>query len=213
LKKERSENVFLRKLQLEGKNIYDIGANFGAFSLFFARATGQQGKVYAFEPLAENCSSIKENARLNLMTNIEVIQTGVGDKKERLIIAYDPVDTATASFVDEIKNKAKNKGTLRTIEMDVNTLDNLVAKLSLPLPDFVKIDVEGMEAKVLKGMQGIIKKKKPQLFIEIHPVAVTSKDIYEILIQHSYSIFSVEANQHVTGENISRIISGHYFCS
>ena len=100
----------------------------------------------------------------------------------------------------------------------MDTLDNQIITNNLPKPDFVKIDVEGLEMDVLDGMRGITKNCKPKLSIEIHDINVQSKienvqRIVEFLIAREYSIYHIESGKMITSSNAQIAIAGHLYCT
>ena len=153
----------LARLLRPGDVFYDVGANVGFFSLIAARLVGSAGCVYSFEPVAENAASIRENARLNKLQNITLFDVAVGrtsGNAELLLTAWDGGSSLATSTVRPLEPLSKRN--VRVVAMD-----DLVREQNLPLPDFVKIDVEGVELDVLLGMSGTIAKAKPILLYEL----------------------------------------------
>jgi len=134
-----------------------VGGYVGIFSLFFALNVGLSGKVITFEPNPRNYFEIEENKRLNNLNNIHIKKIGVGRKKENKKLFFRKYNTATGSMEDKIKSQIIEESTYEYIDVGVYSLDNYIKEQSLPLPDFVKIDVEGMEYDVLLGMKGLLK--------------------------------------------------------
>jgi hypothetical protein len=99
----------------------------------------------------------------------------------------------------------------------VDSLDHIVLMNHLPKPDFIKIDIEGMEYEALLGMAQVVHECFPSLYIEIHGADEGSKTanirrIVELLQSWGYSILHVESKQNITGDNHQVGATGHIFC-
>ena len=179
--------------------IYDIGANIGIYTVFMAKKTGPQGKVVAFEPESISFISLQENINLNLLNNVIPIKVALGsDFSQRGL--YSNGATGDFSLLDKSKKRFFQKVTI--VDGDV-----FIRQRNLPLPDVVKIDVEGYEYYVLQGLKkALIEKKCRLVFCEIHstllPKQITSEDVISLL--RSYGFNKVEV--YPRGETL------HAFC-
>lgn len=212
------EEKFLLGLDINGQTIYDIGGNAGLFTIFFAQSVGKNGKVITFEPNPESCNMIFEHLKLNDFDNIEVRQIALGKKREKATLAIRKSDTGTGSLQEDIKASILQEKGAKTIQVEIDTIDNQITTNNLPKPDFVKIDVEGLERDVLEGMRGVIKDYKPKLFIEIHGVDMQRKienvqRVVNFLIAREYSIYHVESGEIITSSNAQIAKEGHIFCT
>jgi FkbM family methyltransferase len=121
-----------------GDVVIDCGANHGFSTVLFAKWVGPQGKVYAFEPSSHNMALLKENLRLNGITNVICHQVAVGAASGTVSISSHP----NASVVlDATANHSLEKVSLVRLD-DV---------LEGETPNFLKLDVEGFELEALKG--------------------------------------------------------------
>jgi FkbM family methyltransferase len=145
-----------------GTVFYDIGANIGFFSVAAARLVGEEGQVYAFEPLPENAAVIRRNIKINGFENIQVIEAAVADRSgaaEFLVAHYSGGSAlASASVPPDLKE---------IITVEIVALDDLIARGQIRLPNLVKIDVEGAELQVIKGMSATLSQHCPILVFEI----------------------------------------------
>jgi FkbM family methyltransferase len=217
IREDSKEDAYIRNLQLTNKVVYDIGANFGAFTLYFLKHAEKNGFVVAFEPIKTNCEDIRKNVEINSLdiTRLTIINKGVGKDHRTMVISFDPTNTARASFDASISNqiKAGSGSTQENIEIDA--LDN-ISEHSLPNPDFVKIDVEGFELEVLQGMTNTLK-TKPHLLIENHGADNIQKknniaDIVSFLEPLGYKMMHVESETPITPQNSFIASSGHICC-
>ena len=142
-----------------GDTFWDIGANLGIYSLIAAGVPGVN--VIAFEPNPNTAKKLKNNITLNHKTSIRVLQTALAD-------------TETTVKFATMENRGHGKAHIafdddsNTIEVKTDSGDKLTATGAVPRPDIVKIDVEGAECLVLKGMQSILSGCRV-IFCEVHP--------------------------------------------
>ncbi len=132
-----------KKLIKPGSRAIDAGANIGYWSVFLAKACGCT-KVFAFEPEPNNFKLLKENVRLNKIENKVVsTQAGLGSKKEKLKLHLSSDNAGDHQLYD-------SNGSRSFVEVDVLTFDEAFPDEKI---DFVKIDTQGYEPYVLKGME------------------------------------------------------------
>lgn len=212
-----AEERFLSNLDLKDKTIYDIGSHIGILTIFFAKSSGKTGKVIAFEPNPENYIKIQENVKLNNLDNVQILNIGIGDKQETKTLVFIPYDPAKGSMKKNIQSDILKKRGSKSLQVEVDTLDSCLEANKLPKPDFIKIDVEGMEYSALIGMAETISKYKPSLYIEIHVIDKERKieniqRIIKFLDLYRYSIYHIESEQWVTDHNAQIAMDGHIFC-
>jgi len=211
------EDIFLRSLALTGHTIYDVGGYEGVFTMFFARAAGKNGKVITFEPSLSNLNKIRDNIELNDFNNIELINVGLGSKKDTLTLSFSDYEMGKGSIDESIKNEILKQKGAKTIQVEIYPLDEYIKLAGLPKPSLVKIDVEGMELDVINGMSATIGLHKPKLFIEIHGLdreskTVNARAVVSALRQKKYSIYHVESKQMITDDNAEQAMIGRIYC-
>lgn len=202
------EEQFLQNLDFSGKTVFDIGGYVGVLTLFFARAVGTQGQVFTFEPNPRNFEELSYNINLNKFTNIQLFNVGFGTAEEMLDMIVDPVYPSRSTIkVEWASSPQKSK----VIPVHIYALDDFLQKNSLPVPDFVKIDAEGAELDILDGMQDLLTRRKPQLFVEVH--GLLSVELVQMLLKYGYSLYHVEAETPITDAlSLPVIQNGHLFC-
>jgi FkbM family methyltransferase len=147
-----------------GGVFFDVGANLGFFSLLAAHLSGlDEGRVYAFEAAPDNAEAIRVNAALNAIPNVEVLAVAVSDRagRGRLQVVDDQ---SWSKLVDY----GEHPFTERVIEVELVAIDDLVSAGRVPVPDVVKIDVEGAELAVLAGMRQTLARHRPAIICELH---------------------------------------------
>lgn len=141
-----------------GDTIIEVGANIGTHTQYFSNKVGKTGKVLAFEPQRIVFQTLCANIALNSQTNVFTYQMALGDKESTLMIP--PIDyTQSGNF-----GGISIEGILKGEPVVQKKLDSFITQLEKC--KLLKIDVEGMEEKVLRGATKLIKKFKPILYIE-----------------------------------------------
>ena len=138
-----------------GDIVFDIGAYVGDTALWFSKAVGPQGKVYAFEPEPHNFAKLKANLERNNVTNVVPLQLALSENEGETKFS----GSGGASAIAETAS-----GTI----VKVTTLDRFVETNKLPRVDFIKMDVEGHELRILAGARETIKTFKPSLALSAY---------------------------------------------
>lgn len=168
LKNENREFLAIEVIKNEikpGNIIIDIGANIGYYALLEARLVGNSGRIFAIEPVLQNIELLKKNIKINNYQNIEVFQTAIGDK--------NGMDWMYISQKSNWNSLIRRNEILPTIvdkvPVKVITLDSFFKHKKI-CPDFVRMDVEGYEVEIIKGLEKyFINNRKPlKIFMEIH---------------------------------------------
>ena len=148
-----------------GDIIFDIGANIGETAMNFAKLATNEGFVYSFEPDKHNYSRNLNNMSKNEFDNIELINKGMGDACGSFSMLNTKNNNAGMNKIIPTKEGIKNNSKISKIK--VTTIDTFIQKNGIEKVDFIKIDVEGFEYKVLKGGENCISKFEPTFFIEL----------------------------------------------
>jgi FkbM family methyltransferase len=153
----------MAQLLQPGMTVYDIGANVGFTAILAAKQVAPNGRVVCFEPLAANAKQISRNAALNEFRFVEVRQMALGrsDGEAEFFLSASP----TWGRLADAGQAPQQNGVLR---VPVRSLDSLAASDHLPAPQFIKMDVEGAEADVLKGGKALLTAARPVMVIELH---------------------------------------------
>jgi FkbM family methyltransferase len=142
----------------QGGRGVDVGAHVGRASLFMGMLVGQNGKIDAIEPVKENQNLLRHNIRLNHLSEVVKIIRAVCSSSEGIEYLFNGPTSFESSLTLDFHKAGYN---VRAI-----TLDSLCNEKKI---DVVKIDVEGAEAKVLKGASKLLKDDRPSFVMEIHP--------------------------------------------
>lgn len=156
----------------QGATVYDIGANCGQMALFFSRIVGSEGRVICFEPVPQNFAVLNRNIELNVITNVQTHCLALGADDRPKQFCYDEAHHTMGTFVDQM---AKMDSLGGTIEVPCDTLDQFIARGN-PVPDLLKIDVEGAGAEVLAGATHLLRTRRPAIYMEIHASNTSSSE-------------------------------------
>ena len=169
--------------------IFDIGANVGFVSLMFAMKVGEGGHVYAFEALPENTRRLDQNIELNeYQSRVTVLQTAVQDHTGETEFLIGP-SGAMGKVVGSSGRDSLDYP--ERIVVKALSIDQFIKEQGIPLPDIVKVDVEGGEALVLLGMHELLEQRRTIILLELHGSDSTQK-CWKLLIESGYKICLME---------------------
>ncbi|MEL7120471.1 MAG: FkbM family methyltransferase [Bacteroidota bacterium] len=152
----RLAGYLIQKLQL-GHTFVDVGAHYGYFSLLSAKLVGNQGKTFCFEASPNTFKTLKKNVRP--YENILAINQACSDKNEVLSFYEFPLLYSEYNTIDIqqfSKEKWFSEAPPTLVDVEGITLDAFFENEDVT-PDLIKIDVEGAENKVIRGLSETIK--------------------------------------------------------
>jgi FkbM family methyltransferase len=175
--------------------VVDAGANIGTFSLRLAAAAGPRGRVLAFEPQRVLAYMLAGSAVLNGFTNLVCEVMALGERDGTIEVPqFDynaPLNFGSIEFGGVQREPLHQKPASDPGRREFVPLVRL-DRFELPRLDLLKIDVEGMEERVLEGAQATIARHRPILFVE------TQKSDAEALLRRlvgwGYEVFRIRDN-------------------
>jgi len=177
----------------KGNIVLDIGANIGFYTLIFAKLVGDKGKVIAFEPEPSNFGILKKNVETNGYKNVILVPKAVSDKNGEIKLYL-------SSFSNAIPRIHKSDFCDRSIEIESVRLDDYLKTINFQERiDFIKIDVEGAEVKVLEGMRSTIQKNNNvKILVEFAPVSIKEsgyapEKLLEMLKGNGFNLQSINS--------------------
>jgi len=139
---------------------FDIGANHGYYSIKISSIL-PNAQIYSFEPCSYNIQKLIKNKELNNSRNINIINKVVSDKEGYVNIYFGGIDNdGSTSCIPQFYDNS-NYEVVKAI-----TIDSFIEKNNIVGKKMFKIDVEGFEPNVIKGMKNTLKKQDSILFIE-----------------------------------------------
>lgn len=153
---DQENKLFLKTLQDNikvGDTVIDVGANIGYFTFYLSKLVGEFGHVYAFEPEELNFQILKENRTLNNFKNITIEQKAVSDKDG---FTFLELSEDTGQHRISVGGGAK---------VESITLDNYFKDQTI---NFIKLDAERHERKILSGMKKILQNNDLKMITEFY---------------------------------------------
>jgi FkbM family methyltransferase len=176
----------------EGDTVVDIGAHMGRYTITSSKSVGASGKVIAVEAHPYNFRILQHNLQLNKLTNVSMMNCAAYSKKDRLKLYLPDEDLGYTMhhslMTNYLATKYNNRIERRYIDVEADTLDNLLKSGGITDVNWIKIDVEGAEYEVLKGAKEILSANKPiSILVEVH-----GKDTYgptiELLRSNNFKV-------------------------
>lgn len=171
----------------KGSVVFDIGAHIGIYTLKASKIVGNKGLVISVEPEPQNFSFLLKNIKLNRLDNVNPINVALGSKKGHVCLYLCEDNTGGHSTV--VKSG-------RWIQTRLTTLDELADQFNLTKDVFIKIDVEGAELEVLKGLEKLIKKHKIHIVSAAYHTPTQANELRSFLESKGFKVkLSERANQ------------------
>ncbi len=181
---ERGLDVLVHSLR-PGDTVYDVGGNLGVYTVLLAKVVGERGVIVAFEPHHETYEQLLDNVRLNGLTNVRAFQKALGERNSQEKLYIGNVVANFSLLAGGIEGDAGKERTPFQL-VDVVQGDTFLGTEALPTPRAVKIDVEGFEYAVIKGLCRALSDPECRIVcVEVHPKFLPSEvkanDIRELL--------------------------------
>ena len=189
------DRVLLEAQVRPGMVVADIGANVGLYTHLLARCAGEHGFVYAFEPDPDLFASLEANCRTNGVVNARLHNVALGAQDDTLTLRR-----ARFNSGDNRLSRRESSPARGEVSVPVRPLDELLEGRPL---DFIKIDVQGWELEVFKGMRGQLTGSRPlRIYFEFWPAGLRGAgsdpaELLAFLRQHGLSLYRTE-NQTLT---------------
>lgn len=175
--------AFIRLVN-KGATIIDIGANIGIYTYLASKIVGKRGKVYAFEPSPLSYKKLEKNTCL--LSNVFCFPFAISNKSEKRFF-----NTHRFCFV---KEESKDDICVSSVSLEDfcgDKINNI---------DVIKIDVEGAEVDVIRGMSSLLSIGHVKLIVEVHPELITLlgddiSSLTEELNSFGYKTFLIKGNE------------------
>jgi len=165
----------------------DVGSNIGQHAIFMAHIA-KNGAVYAFEPVKSLFEQITKSKKRNKIENLIIENVALSDKNEVVSIHINNLNLGMSTIIPR---------------KDFSAHENIRARIfsdywkNRSRIDVIKIDVEGYEYQVLRGMEKELRKYSPVILLEFSPIFykkinIQDKVILEFLFDIGYKLFDVE---------------------
>lgn len=187
----------------EDSVFFDIGANNGNYSIYASFVHEKINKIYAFEPSVLNTRILARNISINkLQKKIKIIQLPLHDKNLEVLNMSEStfeeggamnsfgVNYNSLGKIQNIENKYSILGT---------SLDFLIQAKVIPLPDYIKIDVDGIEHLILSGAKNMLKSSNiKSILVELYPNNFNQyNQSYELLTKSGFKLIKKHNFNHI----------------
>lgn len=146
---EQNEINIMKGLLKPGMTVFDLGAYQGLFTIVAAKTVGDEGRVYAFEPVPNQYRILEMNCRLNRLGNVITECMAVSGQKG--VTKFFEVDSEQACYSGFRKPAKDVRTSVKEIFVRMTDLDSYLVERGINKVDFIKIDVEGGERDVIEG--------------------------------------------------------------
>lgn len=187
-----------------GDIVWDVGANVGLYSKKFSNIAGSSGRVFAYEPSLDNLQRLNE--AVASLGNVTVMPVALGDREDVVVFEQgtDPLG-ATSRIVDKAVRESE-----RQVEIMLSSGDHLISSRAVALPNVIKIDTEGFELDVLRGLSQTLQHKSLRtLCVEIHFALLKGRglpnapsDIEKLLVSSGFSLVWPDAS-HIVATRVN----------
>jgi FkbM family methyltransferase len=168
---------FLETIE-EGMCILEVGANIGYYTLLAARRIGSTGKVFAFEADPENFEVLHKNIEVNgFIDKAQIVNKAVADRIGEVSFTKLKTHHGSSSLIEFDANfLEKYRDTASVISVESVTIDDFFGD-EIPDIDLIKLDAEGSEPLILRGMAKTIhQNQKLKIITEFAPSLITRLD-------------------------------------
>jgi len=198
-------NLVLSNLK-ENSVFFDIGANFGYYSLIVAKNV-KGAKIHSFEPVKTTFNHLKKNIDINKFNRII--------KPNCLAVSDKEGEVRMTSYLYSgdhiVKYESTNKG---LIPVKTITIDKYIEENNISNIDFIKCDIEGAELLMLKGAVNSLRKFKPKLLLELNEqwterLNYNPKEVIDLLkeLNYEYQIVGEDKKIHSSSGDLEKDLS------
>lgn len=168
---------------------YDIGGNVGVYSIY----AGVRGvNVYSFEPESSNYYVLNKNIQINnIQKNVKAYNLALSDSDsiDTLKLTSSQPGSAHTTFGANDEFKQNNFATVFEQGALSLTLDKIAYEFNLPIPHHIKIDVDGIEAKIVKGAKRLLAENKiTSILIELNEASAEDQELVRTLTSYGFKI-------------------------
>jgi FkbM family methyltransferase len=189
--------LWLQRRLRPGDTFVDVGANIGYFSVLASRLVGAQGRVVAIEASRAFHDRITQNAALNDCTNIRAVHTAVSDKRQTLTFILASSANMGANSIVPYDGPAES-----TFEIEAFPLPDVLEDDEIAKARVIKIDVEGAEGSVVRGLEPLLDRLRPgaEITVEVTPERMAQlgdsvDDLLGTMQRHGFHVYRL-ANEY-----------------
>jgi FkbM family methyltransferase len=215
LEKDNEEELlemFLGEIN-PGDTVFDIGANIGLYTLPAALKLRGTGSVHAFEPVPLWFQRLRENIQLNRLSSVSNVFTyniGLSDKNEVCNLVMKGIQGSGMGSITANYPNQPDKDQTVVIPVQLYRGDDFLLEKGIPGPNIVKIDVEGAELAVLRGLEKSLRYSGCRFILcEVHPALMKDAhgEVQKLLKKYGFHCQTSEQRR-----NEYHILAKRTFC-
>jgi len=189
----------IKRLVKPGYVVMDVGANIGAHTLIMAQAVGTTGKVIAVEPNPKVYERLVSNLHLNRFYQVQPLQCGLSDTSGQLMLHVPPNHLANQG----ISSLYPHAELSIQIPVQTEVLDEVVFSSGCQRLDFIKIDTEGHDLKVILGAEKTVQTYQPYILFEYiekdwHKANLDFAMCDDFFTRHQYTLYALHPSHFLT---------------
>ena len=214
---EPNQTEIVKKYVHEGDIVIDIGAHVGYYTLLMAQLVGENGKVYSFEPDPVNFQLLKKSVEINGFENVVLIQKAVSNITDKVKLFLGDNDSAINRIYDAKLGDAKESIDVESIRIDEYFKEND------ELINFIKIDSEGSEVKIINGMKQFLSRNQELVMMtEFFPFLIKKSgdepnQYLKLLEKSGFSLYNIldknEKTNKINSENFLESGINSQYCT
>lgn len=195
-----------------GDTAIDIGGNIGLQSLRMSTCVGPSGKVFAFEPLNYLQEKFEKNMSLNKVHNVTLFPFALSDQQNEIDLSINKNQWNQGTF--SLNSNVTGNDKQRVVVKVADDIPEIQSANNLSL---IKIDVEGFEYQVLRGLKQTLQKHRPRIIFEYDnnywsQTGQSIADCYKFLLSLNYSLYQISMVGCELINGPDNIESGNLFC-
>ncbi|MEV0010808.1 FkbM family methyltransferase [Streptomyces sp. NPDC047973] len=179
---------WLQRTLQPGDTFVDVGANIGYFSLLASRLVEASGRVVAVEASPDFHTLLSANVSLNKATNVRTVSEAVSDRAEILHFILASSANMGANSIVPYAGEAESQ-----IDVPARPLPDILSASELAAARVIKVDVEGAEGAVVRGIVPALGRLRPdaELAIEVTPerlarLGESAQELLDALASHGF---------------------------
>ena len=204
--KEPGTIEWINNFNSNNKTIFwDIGSNIGLFAIY-ASAMHKNLEVFCFEPSTSNLRTLSRNISINNLQNRITINQFPLSKKDNsyqiLNEEYFQEGSSNNTFGENFGHDGNKINEKNSYKVFGNSLNNLIENKILEIPDYIKIDVDGIEHLILESADKFLKSSKiKSISVEINEKFIDQKERVEKVLQNNHFLFVSKNNSNDNPES------------
>ncbi|MCX4824384.1 FkbM family methyltransferase [Streptomyces sp. NBC_01142] len=182
---------WLQRRLRPGDTFVDVGANAGYFSVMASRLVGEEGQVVTVEASPVFHRTLLQHARLNGCDNIRAVNAAVSDSRKMLTFILASSKNLGATSIVPYDGPAES-----TFEIEARPLPELLEPAEVANARVIKIDVEGAEGSVVRGLAPMLDKLRPdaEITIEVTPKRMeqlgdSAAELLDTMREHGFHVY------------------------